>query len=308
MMANSTILSLMQSTMQAMGVVSSGLPASVIGNTNQDVVQTLALTNMACDELAHETDWQAMTQQYIFTATTFTYTGTTTLNSTSLTGMSSIASLDNTFGIVGLNIPQDTYIAAPPSGNTVVMSQAATASGSLVSITFSKQLFAFPTDFDRPIDRTQWDKSKHWEMLGPSTPQQWEWLKSGYISTGPRIRFRQVGGYFQTWPPLGSTETLSYEYVSKYWVLATTATSVSKQAFTVDTDTCVFPDALMRALIKLKYWEIKGFDTTAAYRDYTKQLDLAKANDKGNALLSMAPRPSSALIGWENIPDSGYGS
>jgi hypothetical protein len=25
-------------------------------------------------------------------------------------------------------------------------------------------------------------------MLGPEDAQQWEWLLSGYISTGPRIR------------------------------------------------------------------------------------------------------------------------
>ena len=112
------------------------------------------------------------------------------------------------------------------------------------------------------------------------------------------------------WPPLGSTETLSYEYVSKYWVNATSPTSLTptKQSFTVDTDTCIFPDALMRALIKLKYWEVKGFDSTAYYRDYVQQRDIAKANDAGSSTLSMNPRPANVLIGWENLPDSGYGS
>ena len=46
-MANSTLLSLFQTTMQGMGVVSYGNPATVISNTNQDVVQTLALVNIA---------------------------------------------------------------------------------------------------------------------------------------------------------------------------------------------------------------------------------------------------------------------
>ena len=64
----------------------------------------------------------------------------------------------------------------------------------------------------------------------------------------------------------------------------------------------------MRAMIKLKYFEVKGFDTTAYYRDYRMQLDLAKANDAGSSTLAMNPRPSSVLIGWENIPDSGFGS
>ena len=118
-----------------------------------------------------------------------------------------------------------------------------------------------------------------------------------------------MGGYFMIWPPLGSTESLSFEYVTKYWVYPTSPASLTptKQAFTVDTDTCIFPDSLIRALIKLKYFEVKGFDTTAFLRDYNQQRDIAKANDGGNPTLSMNPRPGSVLIGWWNLPDSNYG-
>ena len=310
-MANSTILSLVQTTLQGMGVAAYGQPTTVIANTNQDIVQVLALVNAEGDALAHEKDWQAQQIQYIFTAPFYTYTGTTTDGSTSVTAMSSIAGISTNptyFQVTGTGIPQDCFVTAA-SGTTVTLAQEATASGTAVSLTFSQVLFAPPSDFDRQIDRTHWDKSKHWEMLGPSTPQQREWLRSGYISTGPRVRYSYMGGYFMIWPPLGTDETLSYEYVSKYWVNATAPTLLTptKQSFTVDTDTCIFPDALMRALIKLKYFEVKGFDTTAFYRDYVMQRDLAKANDAGSMTLSMNPRPASVLIGWNNIPDSGYG-
>lgn len=306
-MANSTLLSLFQNTLQGMGVAGYGSPATVIGNTAQDVVQTLALVNQGGDELAREHNWQAAAKQYNFTETYYAYTGDTTSGSTSITNMSSIANLDSTFMVVGTGIDQDTFVVSA-SVTTVVMSRAATASGTGTTLTFSKTLNAFPSDFDRPVDRTQWDKSKHWEMLGPSTAQQWNWLKSGWISTGPRIRFRPMGGYFAIWPPLGTTENLSYEYQSKYWVLVTAGTAVSKQAFSVDTDTCIFPDPLMRLMIKLKYYEAKNFDTTAIYREFMVQKDIAKANDAGSPTLNMAPRPADILIGWNNIPDSNYGS
>ncbi len=311
-MANSTLLSLVQTSLQGMGVAAYGQPATVIANTNQDIVQVLALINAEGDALAHEKDWQAQQIQYLFTATTYTYTGTTVSGSTSVTSMSSIAGISTNptyFQVTGVGIPQDCFVTAA-AATTVTLNQAATASGTAVSLTFSQILFPPPSDFDRQIDRTQWDKSKHWEMLGPNTPQQREWLRSGYISTGPRIRYSFMGGYFMIWPPLGSTESLSYEYASKFWVLATSPTTLTptKQAFSVDTDTCIFPDALMRALIKLKYFEIKGFDTTAFYRDYVAQRDLAKANDAGSPTLNIAPRASDVLIGWENIPDSNYGS
>ena len=312
-MANSTILSLVQNAFQGMGVAKSGDPATIIGNTNQDVVQVLALVNAEGDALAKEQDWQAQQKQHIFTAPYYTYTGTTTTDSTTVTGMSSVTGLTTNptyFQVTGVGIPQDCFITAADSGAlTVTLAQAATASGT-VSLTFSQILFEPPSDFDHQIDRTHWDKSKHWEMLGPSAPQQREWLRSGYISTGPRVRYSYMGGYFMIWPPLGSTEKLSYEYVSKNWVLATSPSTLTptKQAFTVDTDTCIFPDSLMRALIKLKYFEVKGFDTSAYYRDYVQQRDIAKANDAGSQTLSMNPRPASVLIGWNQIPDSGYGS
>ena len=310
-MANSTLLSLFQTTLQGMGVAAYGMPATVIGNTNQDVVQTLALFSAGGGDMAREYDWQALTTQQIFSAVFYTYTGTTSTSSNTVTGMSSVTGLTtnpNYFMAVGNNIPQDTFLTAADAGlGTVTLNQTPTAAGT-GSITFSQTLFAPPSDFDRQVDRTQWDKSKHWEMLGPSTPQQREWLRSGYISTGPRIRYWYMGGFFQIWPPLGSTEVLSMEYVSKYWIYATGATTTSKTIFTVDTDTCIFPDPLMRALIKLKYLEMKGFDTTAHYREFTMQRDLARAADGGSPTLSMAPRPSSVLIGWENIPDSNYGS
>lgn len=311
-MANSTLLSLFQTTMQGMGVAAYGLPSTVIANSNQDVTQTLALVNAAGGELNREFQWQQATKQYIFDAVYYTYTGNTTSGSTSVTGMSSTTGLTTNptyFQVTGTGIPQDCFLTAA-SGSTVTLNQEATATGTAVSLTFSQVLFALPSDFDRMIDSTHWDKSKHWQMLGPETAQQREWLRSGYISTGPRIRYWQMGGYVQIWPPLGADEVLSYEYVSKWWILATSPTTQAptKELYTVDTDTCIFPDPLMRSLIKLKYLEAKGLDTTAAYRDYTAQCGLAKAHDSGSPNLSMAPKPATALLGWGNIPDSGFGT
>ena len=294
-----------------MGVAAYGQPTTVIGNTNQDIVQVLALLNAEGDALAHERDWQAQQIQYIFTAPFYTYTGNVADGSTSVTGMSSVVGLTTNptyFQVTGTGIPQDCFITAA-SGTTVTLAQAATETATAASLTFSQVLFPPPADFDRQIDRTHWDKSKHWEMLGPNTPQQREWLRSGYISTGPRIRYSYMGGYFMIWPPLGTEEQLAFEYVTKYWVNATAPTLLTptKQAFTVDTDTCIFPDALIRALIKYKYFSIKGLDVTDFRADYEAQRDMAKAADGGSQTLAMNPRPSSVLIGWDNIPDSGYG-
>lgn len=306
-MANSTALALIQQATREMGLT---VPTAVVSSTAVDIVQQLGLLNAAGNELQREYLWQQITKEYRFTTVFYTYTGTTTIGSTSVTAMSSIVGLTTTptyFSVTGTGIPQDTYLIAA-SGTTVTLGQAATASGTGVSLTFSQTLYVMPSDYDRLIDKTDWDKSKHWEMMGPETGQQWQWLKSGFISTGPRIRYRLLGGFFQIWPPGGIADYLGFEYVSKNWVLATTDTiTPSKTSFTVDTDTCIFPDRLMVVALKHKYFQVKGFGDIYL-GEYNRQLDIAKANDGGSPTLSMAPRRTEVLITQQNIPDSNFGT
>ncbi len=306
---SSTLLQLVQQASVEMGLTS---PSTVIGNTTQDVVQVLGLMQATGYELQRQHQWQGLTIEYQFSTVFYSYTGTTTSGSTTLSALSSTTGLTTTptyFQVTGTGIPQSTYLSSVNAGaSTAVMTNEASASGTSVSLTFTQVRYAMPSDYDRLVDRTDWDKSQHWEMLGPSTGQQWQWLKSGFISTGPRIRFRVLGNLFQIWPAIGAEHTMGFEYMSNLWVTATGGSAPTKTSFTVDTDTCVFPDRLMVLGTKLKYLEAKGFDTTAVYRDYTMQLDLAKAHDGGSPTLSFAPRPSSILIGYENIPDANYGS
>jgi hypothetical protein len=186
------------------------------------------------------------------------------------------------------------------------MSQLASGTYTGVTFTFSQTKYALPADFDSITDNTHWDKTKHWQMLGPEDAQQWQWLKSGYISTGPRIRWRILGQQFQIWPPYNTKEYLGFEYRSKGW--ARSATGAVKNSFTADDDTTIYDDRLMVLFTKLKYFQIKSFDTTALQQDYFRHLNVCKANDKGSATLSFAPYPSKVLIGYANIPDTGYGT
>jgi hypothetical protein len=166
--------------------------------------------------------------------------------------------------------------------------------------------YTWPADFDRQIDRTQWDKTRHWEMLGPETAQEWQWLKSGYISTGPRLRWRQLDGYFQIWPAVTTAEYLGMEYISRNW--ARTAAGVAQDSLTADSDTVIYTDQMMIDGLKMKYFSIKGFDATEFREDFKRQLSIAKAADVGGRTLSFAPTISNVLISPQNIPDSGFGA
>ena len=293
---------------QAMGEMGLAVPTAVFSSTNTDIIQIRTLLNACGYELMRKHEWQALTAEYRFTTVYYTYTGDVTNGSTTVSSMSSTTGLTTNpsyFQIVGTGIQQDTYLTAA-GGGTVTLNLAATGTATSSSLTFTQVKYAMPTGYDRLIDRTDWDKSQHWEMLGPETGQQWQWLKSGFISTGPRIRYRVLGNLFQIWPAIGANHVLGFEYLSNYWAASTSGTAQS--SLTADTDTCIFPDRLMVLFLKMKYFEIKGFDTTALMRDFMAELDLAKAHDAGSPTLSMNPRINTILIGWENIPDAGYGS
>ncbi len=305
-MANSTMLQLVTQATTEMGLA---IPSAVAGSTVQDTIQQLGLLNAVGYQLQREYEWQQITKEYRWTTVFFTYTGTLVNGSTGITAMSSTVGLTTTptyFSVTGSGIQTDTYLSAA-SGTTATLTLPATASGTGVSLTFSQTIYANPTDFDRLKDKTDWDKTKHWEMLGPETGQQWQWLKSGFISTGPRIRYRMLGGFFQIWPQSGIADVLGLEYISKNWVLSASAVvTPDKGSFTVDTDTCIFPDRLMVEGLKHLYFQVKGFGDVYL-QGFARQLDIAKANDGGSPTLSMAPRASEVLITQQNVPDSGYG-
>jgi len=300
---SSTMLQLVQ---QVTAELNLAIPTYVQGNTSQDVQQVLALMNRAGYDLIKEHNWQALELEYRFYTTAITTTCDTLANSYLLSNIPSTAGLDNTYSIVGTSIPQDSYVDTVLTSTTLNSSQLASATSVGGTVTFSKTIYPLPSDYETITDNTHWDKTKHWQMLGPVTAQQWQWLKSGYISTGPRIRWRILGNQFEIWPPYNTLEYLGFEYRSKGW--ARSAANAVKNSFTVDTDTTVLDDAVIVLLTKLKYFQIKSFDTTALQQDYTRYLNVAKANDKGSATLSFAPQPSAILIGYANIPDSGYGS
>jgi hypothetical protein len=299
---------MLQLVQQTAAELNLAVPTYVIGNQSQDVQQILALMNGNGYDLLKEYDWQALQVQYRFYTQSLTANATTVNGSYNLTfdGGTDLSNVTSQWQLQGYNIPQDTYVvSANNTTKVVVMSQMATGDG-VQSVVCAQTAYDLPDDFETMTNRTHWDKSKHWEMLGPEDAQQWQWLKSGYISTGPRVRWRILDNQFCIWPIMNTQEYLGWEYRSKGW--ARSAAGAIKNSFTADTDTTVLDDRIMVLGTKLKYFQIKSFDTTALIQDYQRYLSIAKANDKGAPNLSFAPYPSKVLIGYANIPDTGYGS
>jgi hypothetical protein len=169
---------------------------------------------------------------------------------------------------------------------------------------------ALPDDWSYFLDQTQWDRTNHWPLLGPKTAQEWQWLKGGLLSSGPRIRYRLVGGSIELFPSQNPTSpptsTIAMEYVANTWVASTETADTYYNEIVADTDEVLFDPWVISAYLKLKYWEAKGLDTSAYTKDFVGVWEARIGKNKGAPVLTLAPRARSMLIGINNIPDGSW--
>lgn len=82
--------------------------------------------------------------------------------------------------------------------------------------------YALPADFNAVIFESLWNRDRQWPLLGPLTPEQWQFRKSGVASSVVHTEFR-VKGYqdnqFYVNPtPSASGDTLVFEYYTRTWI------------------------------------------------------------------------------------------
>lgn len=297
-----TLLSNIQDVCLELGLP---VPNAVATSNDDQTLQLLALMNRVGTMLTTEFDWQFLSKEHRFQTEYYQYTGNSTLDSNQLTGMSSIANLSSDFMVIGNGVMQDTYVTNA-SSTTVTMNIPATGNYTGQTYTFGRTNYIMPSDYQRMVDKTQYNKSNRWSVIGPKDAQEWQWLKASYVTTGPRMRFRIIGNKFVIWPMPSAKLVLGFEYQSNSWVNGSNGTA--KQKLTADDDTALFPDNLMVLGTKLKFFEIKGWDTTNMVNDFVRELNKFKAQNSGADTLSIAPKYPDILLTQNNIPDTGYGN
>ena len=169
--------------------------------------------------------------------------------------------------------------------------------------TFSVPL---PSDWSYFLDQTQWDRTNHWPLLGPKTAQEWQWLKGGLLSSGPRIRYRVVGGRLELFPTDSMTSDIAMEYVADGWLADASLANTYYNEAQSDDNQILFDPWVVTAYLKLKYWEAKGLDTTSYTKDFMGVWESRIAKNKGAPMLTLAPRARTMLIGINNIPDGSW--
>lgn len=179
-----------------------------------------------------------------------------------------------------------------------------------------QEAYELPADFLYMVDQSQWDRTNHWPLLGPKSAQEWQWLKGGMLSQGPRLRYRIRLTKLFIHPIPGETQgtatdfDLAMEYISGHYVLKSGGDESVRTDFSAeivsDGDTIWMDKWLLSKYVKLKFWETKGFDTTAFRDDFLYLFNNATGRDKGAPVLSMTQKVYPILIGPWSVPDGSW--
>ena len=284
-------------------------PASVIGSSNNQTIQILALDNRLGKDLVRDFEWQRLVQAYIWqTQTAVSTTGNITANSKVITNIPSTAALQVGNVVTGTGQTPYAEILTIDSSTQVTLNAPVTTSTASVSMTFAKQDYDLPDGYDRMISDTNWDRTDHWRNLGTKSSQDWQFLQGGIISIGPRERYRIYNNKFRIFQALTTVYNFSFEYVSNYWVCATGSDQGSKSAYTADTDTSIFPDDLMLAGLKFYFLKAKKLDYSIELGEFMRSLSYCKAQDVPVSAMSLAPVGMNQLVGPWSVQDGNWPS
>ena len=298
---------LLQLVDQVSGELGLSQPTIVIGSTNNQSIQFLALAQRLGKDLVREFEWQRLVKAYVLQTTAGISTiGTITAGSKVITDMGTTTGLEAGNVVTGTGQAPYAEILTVDSPTQVTLNTPVATSTAAVSMTFAKQDYAMPTDFDRMISDTNWDRTNHWRNLGTKTSQEWQWLQGGIISVGPRERYRIYNNRLRIFQALTSIYTFAFEYVSNYWVMSSGATQGDKGAYSVDTDTAVFPDDLMLAGLKFYFLKAKKLDYAIELGEFTRALSYTKAQDVPVPAQSLAPIGMNPLVGPWSVQDGNW--
>lgn len=174
------------------------------------------------------------------------------------------------------------------------------------STTSGEDEYALPSDFSHFIPTTMWDRSEFWAMQGPMTPDEWQTLKSGIISTWPRIKFRilPVSGTktFVVLPEPTSTVNLVYEYVSDAWCRRD-VDSVLVNDWSADDDEAIISEYLIELGVRWRLLNALGLPYAEERAEYDREVGIAIGRDGGSRILNQSKNRIKKL----NVPEQGYG-
>lgn len=168
--------------------------------------------------------------------------------------------------------------------------------------------YALPTDFNRIVDGTAWNRTQQLPMWGPLSPQAWQAEKARGNTTTAHQFFRIFGNLFYIHATPSAAETIAYEYISRYWVDLGGGSVPDSETPSAAADTLFFDPDLLVAALNFAFLKRSGMPSADAQAEFEEAWANATNGDSAAPVLSLSGggggfRPLDGL----NLPDTGFG-
>lgn len=313
-------LSLLQMVQQACGELGLVQPSTIVGNTDAQVIQLLALAQREGLETfkmsTRDYGWQALRREYVFNVQS---TGLLSVSYAAGGNVITITNAPGTFtppqvgwlisnsgGSNSTAFPYPSRVVSIISPTQFQVDQVSNGAGSNVEMAVGLDAYDMPIDVDKLIPSTMWDRSYRWQILGPLTPAQWQVLLSGLQPAGPRRRFRIMDNKFVINPIPYDSNQLVYEYYTNNWCQSNAGQGQALWA--ADTDTYLLDDDTFILGLIWRFRRAKGLDYDQEWTNWNNSIDRYKANQATSTNIAINSQdPGFRLLQPDNVPDTGFG-
>lgn len=183
--------------------------------------------------------------------------------------------------------------------------QALQTEKTFTSTATEEQSGAIPSDFDRIINGTFYNRSRKRIVQGPFTPQAWQYVKS--ITASPIWDSYRIRGDSMLLSPIPAAgDTYAYEYVTKNWVSDAAVSPTYQSAFEADTDVARLDEFLLELGLRWRWLQAKQLPYQEDFVTYEREINNAMLKDGGKEVLSMAGNIDPSAPRYPVIPEGSW--
>lgn len=161
-----------------------------------------------------------------------------------------------------------------------------------------------PSDLDRFIDDSFFNRTQVRKLRGPITPQEWQAFQAQPLYNLVYLAFRERDGMFLITPTPPAGNLIAYEYVSSNW--ARSSAGVDKATFTADDDTAYLPEYLLKSGLRWRWKQAKGLPYGEDMETYERAVQKELGRDGGARALNVTGQELVFPFGV-NLPEGGFG-
>jgi hypothetical protein len=154
------------------------------------------------------------------------------------------------------------------------------------SLATETQTAILPSDFDRFVPETFWNRTDKILISGPVHAVEWQSMKAIAYGDANIPKFAHRGDTVLVIPTLSAGKSLAFEYVSKNWCQS--SGSVAQATWAADDDTGIIDEELITLGLVWEYLHAEGLPAGKAGMAYKEYFDALCDNDQpdGNILVA----------------------